>query len=547
MKIEDLNLRRFFVKLQKDLVPHLGQFDLTEEKQAAQGLTALFLASDAGMIVEDAKKFVVDEGEDLGIDGLFYNPATQTLHIVQSKFRLNQNKSLDQGEALKFKRGIEKILQGNVENANEKFIRAYDAIEPALSDINTRIKICICSTSKRELEPNVRSIFEDFCSRQNEVDEAFSFHYAKFDRLFQLAKFFTPESDTDIAIPIYSFGSLKDPHRAYFGYVSGVEIADWVNRFGNSLFEQNVRFTLANSDVNDSIFYTLKNFPTNFWYFNNGITAIASDATAAPTEKEPRIVNAKAVSIVNGAQTAGMLAKAASEGIDLSKVRVQFRVMSLSGAKPGFDEEVTRANNTQNELNALDFVSLDPQQDLLKTELANLGYDYIFKRGSDTGTSLTKIEVKDAAIALACATDDIAVSVQAKCYVSGLWNNIKTPPYTVIFHQGLTGSDLVEKWRAFQYCDSKLREKRNDLDRKNSAILTHGDRFVAHCTFMLAKAQGTNLSDESSVKKLVDAVADALLETFNSVSTSYPATAFKNQKTQEELKDAVLSLLRPVQ
>lgn len=97
---------------------------------------------------------------------------------------------------------------------------------------------------------------------------------------------------------------------------------------------------------------------------------------------------------MNGAQTAGMLAQAAEAGIDLSDVCVPFRVISLIGTAPGFDEEVTRANNTQNELNSLDFVSLDPRQELLENELLALGYQYIFKRGSEIQAGLQTIEIK---------------------------------------------------------------------------------------------------------------------------------------------------------
>ena len=110
LRIEDINLKRFFAKIQKDISPYLGEDANTEEEQAARGLTALFLATEAGMPIDKASFYVVDEGEDLGIDGLYFNPTTQVLYIVQSKFRINQNKSLSQGEMLKFKDGIGKAL-----------------------------------------------------------------------------------------------------------------------------------------------------------------------------------------------------------------------------------------------------------------------------------------------------------------------------------------------------------------------------------------------------------------------------------------------------
>jgi len=541
MKFDNINLRRFFAKIQKDIAPHLARGELTEEKQAALGLTALFLAAHAGMPIDEAHKFVVDEGEDFGIDGIFFNSVTQVLFIVQSKFRTNQNKTISQGEILKFKNGIEKLLQGKIHGANEKFIEAYNSIVHALDDINTKIHICVVCTSTKDLEDNVSEILETFCLDQNEVDAIFQYSYTKFDQLYQMARFFSPESDTDPEISLYSYGSVTSPYKAYFGYVEGNAVASWVGKFGNSLFEQNVRFTLQNTDVNESIYETIEKDPQKFWYFNNGITAIASEAQPVPSDTDPKKVKTKSLSIVNGAQTAGMLARAAQEGLDLSDVRVQFRVISLRGAAPGLDEDVTRANNTQNELNPLDFVSLDPKQELLKSELARLGFEYIYKRGSESSSTLPKIEVKDAAVALACAAQDISISVQAKRYVSGLWSNIKSPPYTTIFHEQLTGRELLDTWRAYGWCEQAIRQIRGGMDREAALILTHGDRFIAHCVFTRIRRENLSLEDETVVTEIAGQVAAQLPTVFRKQVTSYPATAFKNQKTQEMLKDALLA------
>jgi hypothetical protein len=542
LQIENINLRRFFTKLKKDIVPHLGRENLSEEKQAALGLSALFLTSYAGMPIPDAKTFVVDDGEDFGVDGIYFNGVTQTLFILQSKFRLNQQKTITQGEMLKFKNGVERLLQGKVDGANERFIAAYDKISTALNDINTRIKLCVACTSTKDLEKNVSEIITSYCERENSIDQIFSFHYLKFDQLYQMARFFSSENETNIDILLHSFGSLLEPYKAFFGCVDGSAVASWVKRHGASLFEQNVRFTLQNTDVNEGIFETIQNEPEKFWYFNNGITAIASEAQPVPSDVNPRTIKTKSLSIVNGAQTAGMLARAAEEDIDISKVKVQFRVISLAGAGPGLDEEVTRANNTQNELNPLDFVSLDPRQDLLRNELAGLGYDYIFKRGYESSNDQPKIEVKDAAVALACAADDLAISVQAKRYVSGLWSNIKNPPYTTIFHENLTGQRLLATWKAYKFCEGAIKQVRQEMDREEALVLTHGDKFISHCMFKIIKSKNIDINDQDNVTEISLKIAKALPKIFKDINTSYPATAFKNQKTQDILKDKLLLL-----
>jgi len=540
MHFEDLNLRRFFIKIQKDVVPLIKADHETEEQQATKGLTALFLAAKAGTPPDEAVDYVVDGSNDFGIDGLYFNSATQTLYIVQTKFRSNQDKTLPLGEALKFQNGIDRLLRGDLDGASQKLKHAYKLVEPGLTDINSRISICIATTSKKSLEPNVEQAFLDFCHRKNDIDTTFSFYYSPFDQCFQMAKFFSPEKTKDIDIHIHSFGRLKQPYKAFFGFVSGEAVAEWVRFHGNSLFEQNVRFTLQNTDVNENIFDTIKQAPSKFWYFNNGITAIASDVNVSAQDTDPKYLRATSMSIVNGAQTAGMLARAVDEGVPVEAVKVQFRVISLAGAEPGFDEAVTRANNTQNELNALDFVSLDPRQDILRTELAGLGFNYVFKRGEDVISDLPKIEVKDVAVALACAADDIAISVQAKRYVSGLWSSIKAPPYTIIFHDGLKGEDVVKIWKAYTVCENQVKLSKQGLLRENALILTHGDRFIAHCTFQFCKKKSIPLSDDDAVAAVAEEAAARLPSIFAERTSAYPATAFKNQKTQEELRDALL-------
>ena len=91
------------------------------------------------------------------------------------------------------------------------------------------------------------------------------------------------------------------------------------------------------------------------------------DVRSAAADSTPKKISAKAMSIVNRAQTAGMLAKAKNDGVDLAGVRVQFRIISLAKAAPGLDEQITKANNTQNDLSALDFVSLDVAQEILQS------------------------------------------------------------------------------------------------------------------------------------------------------------------------------------
>lgn len=541
METPDLNLRRFTTKLNTEIVSFLDNKGKDETALLSMGVAALFLSTEAGMPLRQSNVGIVDGGDDLGIDGIWLDGRTDVLHIVSAKFRTNQKKSFDQGDVLKFQRGVEKIINNDLSDAGQKLQLAHKRIEGALSDINTKIRLSLLSTGKANLQPNCKKIIEDYCKKKNDIDEVFEFNFIRFEELYRMARLFSQESTTDVSITVASLGFMNKPFQSYFGHVSGSDVASWVKRYGTALFSQNVRFTLLKSEVNDQIIETIKKCPHLFWYFNNGITAISAEAKKAPVGGEAAIVHCKNLSIVNGAQTAGMLARAADEGADLSDVRVAFRVISLVGSEPGFDEEVTRANNTQNELNALDFVSLDVRQELLQNEILALGYQYIFKRGADLEADVGYIEVKEAAVALACACEDLSIAVQAKRYVSGLWRNIKTRPYTDVFREDLRGADVVAAVLTMRKIENVLKNVRQNAEKSDALIFTHGDKFIAHLVFRVAQRENFNLPNDMSEKE-IETICKQVKAVFNKKhSGGFPSTVFKNVGAQESMRNILLA------
>lgn len=537
-----MEMRRFVAKVKKDVVPNLGRKFKNDEEAASQGLVALVLAKFAGMPVELAKEYVIDGGEDFGIDGLYYNSVTRALCLVQSKLRRNQSKTLSQGDALKFVDGVRKLVRGELTTANAKLRRVYPKVEGALEDIDTRIILVVACTSLAALEPNVEAVLQEFCAKQNAIDEAFSFKYISFNELFQAAKLFSPNSNIDVDIRFHPFGVIDQPLKSYFGTVSGEQVAEWVNTFGERLFDQNVRSTLHKSEVNEEILTTIKHQPHNFWYFNNGITAIAAEAAASAAEGPPKKVTVKSMSIVNGAQTAGMLARASNDGLDLSKVQVQVRVrvITLVSAAPGLDEAITKATNTQNQLSPLDFVSLDPHQDLIRSDLAALGYIYSYKRGIESGDVEARIEVKDAAVGLACATS-VQLTAQAKRYVSSLWTDIRSTTYLSLFNSSTSGQKVLDAWRVLKLCEAACRDAKNDLEREDALVLTHGDRFVTHCVSELLRRAGGQPTDES-ISEAATLLISRLLEAYRGNKDKvYPAVDFKSTRFLEEVKALVVT------
>ncbi len=206
---------------------------------------------------------------------------------------------------------------------------------------------------------------------------------------------------------------------------------------------------------------TLRNSPHQFWYYNNGITALCSSIQkkmVGGSSRDTGIFECRGVTIVNGAQTVGAAATAFSQDHrSVENARILLRLISLDQCPPEFAISVTRSTNTQNRIELRDFVSLDEQQQRLQTELQLDDVRYVYKSGDSIASTDNGFDLDEATVALACAHQDVALSVQAKREIGKLWEDTSKQPYRTHFNQALSGRRL---WRLVQIqrrVDSQLR------------------------------------------------------------------------------------------
>ena len=260
----------------------------------------------------------------------------------------------------------------------------------------------------------------------------------------------TRPEDIGLSVMLRNWGLIADPFRAVYGSVSAQDLVSWLTANGDKLFAENLRFGIEKSEVNDGIKLTASEEPKNFWYFNNGVTAICDEfakQAVGGTNTDSGVFDVRKISVINGAQTISSLAKAMSQGATLKDVYVHLRIISLTGTPENFAVDVTTANNTQNDLSPMDFVAADPAQDRIRREAAQSGLIYSYRRGDQDPPKDTGFNLREATIAAACASGDIRLAVSAKRYISGLWENTKREPYTRLFNQSTDASWL---WRAVQ-------------------------------------------------------------------------------------------------
>ncbi|MFT9494161.1 AIPR family protein, partial [Anaerosolibacter sp.] len=162
-------------------------------------------------------------------------------------------------------------------------------------------------------------------------------------------------------IPCLEITTLSEEYRSYLTVLKGDFIVDIYERFGQKLFEQNVRtFLQFRGSVNKGIRNTLEYKPEMFFAYNNGITATATDVELDSDGNITKIVNFQ---VVNGGQTTSAIYAAKKNSkIDVSNVSVQMKlsVVREKEKQNDFVSKVSEYANTQNKVNKSDFFSNSP-------------------------------------------------------------------------------------------------------------------------------------------------------------------------------------------
>jgi AIPR protein len=133
------------------------------------------------------------------------------------------------------------------------------------------------------------------------------------------------------------------------------------------LFAYNIRSFLGRKGINKEIIQTASDKPKDFFYFNNGVSAICTRLDF--TESTGRLV-AHGFQIINGAQTIGSLKNARSLSGDV-EILTRITVGSSVKTEKGFNADVIKFNNTQNVVKSSDFRSNDPIQLWLEQKFRN--------------------------------------------------------------------------------------------------------------------------------------------------------------------------------
>ena len=465
------------------------------------------------------------------------------VHFIWIKSGLGEP---DSGEIGKFCRGVRDLFNMNFDRFNQKIQNKQTTIEHALAEYETRYSIILIDTGDRGLADHAQRQINDLLHEMNDAGEGITDQLVEFDRMNQ-GKIHSSLAlsacnlTINFEVGLSQWGKVTDPHGAFYGMVAGEEVAKWWSDNGRRLFDKNLRQVLGKTEVNDEIKSTLIRSPDKFWYYNNGITIVASKIEKSMVGGSTRDIASfklTGASIVNGAQTVSTIGTySKDDGTGLEKVKVQVRIISLLDTPETFGAEVTRTNNRQNRIENRDFVSQDPEQVRIKTELAFDGIDYNIVRSDSFKSSVKSFDLQEATVALACCSGQSNLAVQAKREIGKFYEDLTKGIYKAIFNGGTTGTYVYNCIKIIRFVDAILAQKISMLPKKSGrfyGLLVHGNRIITLIAVQkldlakLSKTQGFTINEENM--RLV--TIDTIDKVFNFLEEKYSdnmlGTLFKN-------------------
>jgi hypothetical protein len=457
----------------------------------SRALAALCIKAHAGVDVAIAASAVVDGFDDGGIDAILFDQVNDVLYFVQSKWNNNGSSAMDGNEANKFVSGIRDILANKFDDFNNRIKSKQPEILSALrATRDVRIAIITAHTAFQEITPYAKKSIDRLLSDLNmpsRPPDAEAMHFNQ-EKIYGLITSLSKPPKIDIPITLSFWGQIDTPFEAYYGRANIAEVAGWWKLHGKALCDRNIRSFFHRSDVNDALKSTLKSNQEYFWYFNNGITIICDSVKKSLVgipRREIGLFNCKGVSVVNGAQTVGVIGSTADLidlDADVSKEGafdqsfVHVRIISLEKCPPEFDRLITDSTNLQNAVEYRDFAAMDPIQHGLAMGFALENRRYVYKRGEEDPHGEEGCSITEATQALGCA-ESMDVAVQVKRSIGEIWRRIKEPPYTTLFNKHLTSSQV---WRAVLV----LRAVDEELQKHaGSLVAVHLNRALLNIVF----------------------------------------------------------------
>ncbi len=448
------------------LPPLLGNATPVDQKakQLSRAFSAFALHKLLDITPQVAAASVVDDFTDKGIDAIHYHASSETLYLLQAK--LKESDQFKQEDALPFCEGIRLLLKQDFTAFNGNVQSRQTDIESAL-DACSHIKLVVPYTGdgvSKTASDALQALLDDEDLDEERLVKQVEYYTATEITRDLLAEQAYQPVHTDIALQ--KSQKIEIPRVTYYGIARLTDLVTLHIKEDKALYERNIRYFLGSSksDINKAIKVTLRDDPANFFYLNNGITAVCDEIE--PKSKNPgngfKKFKIRGLSIINGAQTVASAAEFVRQNPDKSIDEAKVMLTLIKAPADGqFGKRVTKARNHQNPVQTSNFASLDENQERLRQEIAHLGFDYHYRPEVVAAMGAKAITLDEALRALAAQQSDPRYVVWLKSDPARLANPDSTE-YQALFTAALPGVALVNA----VLCHRAIRELVVDYEQK---------------------------------------------------------------------------------
>ncbi len=538
----------------------------------SKAIAAFVLHEDAGATLDEAVAASIDGGQDHGIDSVFVS-TDQTIWLVQSKYKESGTGEPELGDVSKFRDGVTDLLQGHWYRFNNALQNRQAAITNALNGGVCRIKV-VLAYSGTAVSDDRRHIFADLERAFNGANPGFlRCHAYGLTTLHDLHLDGVSAQPIEAEVELKDFGHTLEPYRAFYGRMDARRLAELWATHEEHLVDRNIRRFKGTTTVNAGLTETLRQEAQHFFYFNNGVTFLCDSIT----EQHPRDPHRqtgkfriRGLSIINGAQTVGAIAREPQAHYDAHPTVVMATFVCLENAPDGFGDRVTQSRNRQNAVELEDFAALDERQTMWQQTLQMAGITYLVKQGEDDPPlSPTCFSARELAPFLACTVttndwqDYVTAAKADKKKLFGREGLVSaTDPlrqsYERLFADALTARQM---WRVVQIGRMVVEKVRARATAEGDPaglpagtlpareILTHGAWLVLHVIFIRLQLQNApalmlSLDEVIAISHEVDLVCDRLVSSVQSVQWNKQArSVFENKTDCRTVKGRLMAAL----
>ena len=525
-----------------------------ENKFYTRSLAALAVVMRCGIEYDVAAQSVTDGYHDMGIDAVYNDTTQKKLVLVQSKWRKDGTGSVSQEEATTFAEGIKRLLNFDFNGCNTKLETKQQEITAAICDMDYQIEMVFCHTGNQNMNDYALRPFNNLLGKVNEDDSTDLLVFVE-TKLQDIYEYLANGQNSDNIILddvlLTNWGSIDTPFKAYYGTIPVSAVGEWYNQYGNRLFAKNIRYYKGSTEVNQGIKDVLKTQPEKFFYYNNGIKILCRKITkkaAYSTGRDIGLFALEGVSLVNGAQTTGVIGSVCAEDSEaVASARIFIQMIDLGDAEDDQATQITKLSNTQNRIDGKDFVSLDPQQDRLRMELSLAGFQYLYKAGAKIDDPEHQISLDEAIVAQACALSDLSIAALAKRNVGALTESIDKTPYKLLFNGSTNSFSLHNGVQVLRAVDRCIKQNESGTTGRKRLVLVHGNRFLLHLILgqiKISAGYDTQYLTSDSIGDMVDNMFQEYWDkVFNAMEAkypeAYPAHIFKNVGRLRDIVEAM--------